>query len=755
MGRKLFLVIFVVGSFLAPAGAQEKTEFGGVISNSFATRWAGLPPVMKGIAVRLGDGTAAACFDTDHLRCAGAWVGWSRRRFLSPSITKNWPMLLELQGVSFRASLHPGGPIIRGDIRFVTWPEAGWTGIDGRAVKGRYRGFYVNGERVIFSYEVDGAGVLEMYEVVKKEGMVGFSRTIQLGAHAGDLNLAVCELPGAHEPRGVVGNEFMVLDEAVPLMGTYTVAGVIGAAPLWEVRQGRVRLRLAGSGRESVFKLVIWNGRQEEVGGFEKLFGSAARPQELLGLCGGGPARWGVDVTSAGVRGVDDQAYVLDTLNLPVSNPWQTSMRLAAMDFFADGRAAVSTLGGEVWIVAGIDEKLTKLHWRRFATGLYQAVGLKIVEGQIYVLGRDQITRLHDLNGDGEADFYENFNNAGIVSERQDECNLGMETDGEGNFYFSKAGAGVTPDRLHAHTGTMLKVPKNGEGIEVIATGLRSSNGLAIGPNGEMVCGDNEGTWSPASRINLIRRGGFYGQMETSHRTPAPKDFDQPMVWLPRAFDTSPAGLVWAGKDWGPLSGHLLGMSYGQSALYHVMSEEVEGVVQGAVFKLPLKFASGAMRGRFSPVDGQLYVCGLKGWQTNAGNDGSLQRVRFTGKGVVMPVEFHAAKNGVFITFSEALDLKSAGDAQNWGVERWNYKWQNKYGSPELSLIDPKKPKHDEVGVEGVKISGDGRRVWIKCEDLKPVMQMKIQYKVRDGRGRDLRGEIYNTVHRLGVERGI
>ena len=24
-------------------------------------------------------------------------------------------------------------------------------------------------------------------------------------------------------------------------------------------------------------------------------------------------------------------------------------------------------------------------------------------------LGRDQITRLHDENGDGEADFYENF----------------------------------------------------------------------------------------------------------------------------------------------------------------------------------------------------------------------------------------------------------------------------------------------------------------------------------------------------------
>jgi hypothetical protein len=624
---------------------------------------------------------------------------------------------------------------------------------DGSAAKRKYRGAYLNGERVVFAYQIDEAPVLEAYELVKKDGLVGFARTIQLGAHAADLNLAVCELPAAHEPSGVLSSQFAVLDEATPLLGTYTVVGVIGAEPTWQVREGRVRLRVPACGQERIHKLVIWNGRQEEVAGFESLFNSVAKPQDLRPLCAGGPARWNVDLTTAGIRGKDDSAYVLDTLNLPVNNPWQTSMRLAAFDFFPDGRAAVSTLGGDVWIVSGIDENLTKLHWRRFATGLYQAVGLKIIDGQIYVLGRDQITRLHDLNGDGEADFYQNFNNASIVTERQDECNLGLETDAEGNFYFTKAGAGVTPDRLHAHTGTMLKVPKSGEGIEVIATGLRSSNGLAIGPNGEIVCGDNEGTWSPASRINLIKRGGFYGQMETAHRTPPPKDFDQPIVWLPRSFDTSPSGLLWAPRDWGLLGGHLLAMSYGQSSLYHVMSEEVDGVTQGAVFKLPLRFASGCMRGRFNPVDGQLYVCGLKGWQTNAGNDGSLQRVRFTGKGIVMPVEFHAARNGLFITFTEALDRKAAVDPQHWAVERWNYKWQNKYGSPEFSLIDPKKPKHDEVLVEEAHLSSDGKTVWLRCEDLKPVMQMKIQYKIRDASGKDLRGGIYNTIHKLGTPR--
>ena len=70
------------------------------------------------------------------------------------------------------------------------------------------------------------------------------------------------------------------------------------------------------------------------------------------------------------------------------------------------------TIQGDVWRVEGLDEKLENVRWSRFATGLHQALGLVVADGKVYVLGRDQITRLHDLNGDGEADFYECFSNA-------------------------------------------------------------------------------------------------------------------------------------------------------------------------------------------------------------------------------------------------------------------------------------------------------------------------------------------------------
>jgi hypothetical protein len=43
--------------------------------------------------------------------------------------------------------------------------------------------------------------------------------------------------------------------------------------------------------------------------------------------------------------------------------------------------------------------------------GCFSRLGLKIVQGKVYVCCRDQIVILHDLNGDGETGYYECFNN--------------------------------------------------------------------------------------------------------------------------------------------------------------------------------------------------------------------------------------------------------------------------------------------------------------------------------------------------------
>ena len=98
----------------------------------------------------------------------------------------------------------------------------------------------------------------------------------------------------------------------------------------------------------------------------------------------------------------------------------------------------------------------------------------------------------------------------------------------------------------------------------------------------------------------------------------------------------------------------MLYLSYGQSALFGVLQETVGDVRQGGVFKFPLKFESGICRARFSPIDGQLYVAGLKGWQTNAIKDGAIHRVRYTGRPVTVPSSLEVTDQGILIRFAVA-----------------------------------------------------------------------------------------------------
>ena len=95
-------------------------------------------------------------------------------------------------------------------------------------------------------------------------------------------------------------------------------------------------------------------------------------------------------------------AFVTEVITAPDKNPYRSWMRLGGFDFFEGGdRAAVCTWMGDVWLVDGINSKPQELTWTRIATGMFQPLGLKIVEGRIYVTCRDQITQLVDTNGDG------------------------------------------------------------------------------------------------------------------------------------------------------------------------------------------------------------------------------------------------------------------------------------------------------------------------------------------------------------------
>jgi hypothetical protein len=497
---------------------------------------------------------------------------------------------------------------------------------------------------------------------------------------------------------------------------------------------------------------------------------ASPKPADLSPLTRGGAPRWVQTLETRGVLSREKGPYVTDILTLPEKNPWRAKMRIGGIDFFSDmTRAAVCTWDGDVWIVSGIDAGLEKLTWKRFATGLYQPLGLRIVNDEIYTVGHDQITRLRDLNNDGEADYYENFNNDWELTTAFHSFCFDLQTDPKGNFYFGfncpvRAG-GSGFHKITSHHGTILKVSADGSKLDVYATGFRAHNGIGIGPNGEVTSGDNEGTWVPVCPIHWVKPGSFNGVVDGAHRPlqsakgkPDPAEQPRPICWMPKNVDNSSGGQVWVTSDaWGPFKGELLHMSYGTSSLFKVLKEEVNGQMQGGVVRFPVKFTSSAMRGRFNAKDGQLYVAGLRGWQSNAAREGGLDRVRYTGAAVCMPTGLNATSKGMKLTFTSPLDPEAASNPENYAVEIWNYKWTSAYGSADYSTLpdvpgrpkDPKKKNHDPLAVKSAKVGDDGKSVFLEIEGVKPVMQMKITMRIQSAEKTPANYEVYNTIHEL------
>ena len=103
---------------------------------------------------------------------------------------------------------------------------------------------------------------------------------------------------------------------------------------------------------------------------------------------------------------------------------------------------------------------------------------------------------------------------------------------------------------------------------------------------------------------------------------------------------------------------------------------------------------------------------------------------------------------GIEITFAEPLKKESAEDAGAWAIEQWNYRWTDNYGSPEVKVSDPKKNGHDQLDVKSVKLSADGKTVFLEVADLQPVMQMLIRGNgIEAADGTPVTVEIANTIN--------
>ena len=646
----------------------------------------------------------------------------------------------------------------------------------------QYHGHYLFEDQVVLSYSIDGRKILEAPS--KPKGFGAITQTLQVDPGDKTLKLKVAKLERDNLISGYLALQAkeLKLDQASKdgiavslekndgkvgrFVAVFVQGETQGLRTNLDKKHGTV-LTIPPSKKTKAIQVIRFSGQGEgELLSFANYLTHLQKRKnvsDIHDMTKGGPPRWPEILTTKGKVSSEKEPYVLDTLTLPEIPSGKTWLRTSALAFFPDGRMAVCTHGGDVWIVSGIDDSLEEIKWRRFAAGMYEPFGLQVIDDKIYVTCKDRLVRLHDLNGDGEADFYESFSADDDVSTFFHAFNFDLQRDKAGNLFYAKSGQYTS----YALPGSVIKVSPDGKKREVHCTGFRTPNGMGIMPDGRVTVSDNQGSWMPASKVSLCEPGGFYGYVQTHSRgalwapdggridpkkVVPPKTFDQPLIWMPQAFDNSSGGQLWVDDPrWGPLSGRLLHTSFGKGWLYYMMLQEIEGQSQAAIVQLKINALTGIQRARVNPKDGQVYATGLNGW--NGGgrrglSQGHVHRFRYTGQPARLLSEVQVKKDGIELAFNFELDPRAAKDSSRYQLEQWDYKWTGGYGSREY-LPGTDKRGREKISIDKVTLAPDGKSVHLGIKGVKPVNQVKIGMNLESSDGKTFEEMAYLTINRV------
>lgn len=635
----------------------------------------------------------------------------------------------------------------------------------------QYDGHYLFGNQAILSYGIHGRKILESINAVKTDELVIIEHALRVGPGREMLRLSVGQL-GLGETPTLAVRTVSSLDETsgdilfamIDDGKQHVVVAVRGDVDhlVWSIDEDNRLVLSIPTSEDSLllhFQRTFGQGTQQL-----RQFVRYVREQhkhpssnDPAKMIHGGPRRWPQPLAVRGELGQAVNGYALDSIPVPFENPWHAWLRTSAFDFLSDGRAVVSTYGGDVYIVSGIDQELQEVTWQRYVAGLFEPFGVRVVDDQIFVTCRDGIKRLHDFDRNGEADFVEAFWVDDDVSGTFHAFNFDLQTDSQGNFYLAKSGQYT----FHRRPGAIMRIPPEGGRADVVAWGIRTPNGMGVLPDDRLTVSDNQGPWMPAGKISLVRPGSFLGCMpinqeqeewlKARHDGKQPDTFEKPMIWMPQELDSSCGGQIWCSDErWGPLSGRLVHASYGKGRLYYLSLQKIGRHTQASIVQLPHQWDAGVMRLRVNPVDGQVYGTGLSGWQgPQDGRDGCLQRLRYTGQPVRLIDNVEVTSDGVLLAFNFEIDAETASQVDAWQAEMWNYLWSEHYGSDQFSVRRPGETGRDHLTIQHVQVEEDYRTVRLKIADLDVCDQALLEMKFLTASGETYHEQLYLTVHAI------
>ncbi len=429
------------------------------------------------------------------------------------------------------------------------------------------------------------------------------------------------------------------------------------------------------------------------------------------------------------------------------------TMRVTGMALRSPRELIFTTWEGDLFSLA-LDEipEHGPPSFRRLARGLSEPMGLAVQGERIFVTEKNQVTELIDEDGDGIFETYRCLSQDWPCTLDYHEYLFGAVVR-DSYLYFSLSVAMGTrgkDNRQAPLRGSVVRVQIDTGETEIVAGGLRTPDGIGLGPENSLLVTDNQGEWLPANKLIHVQQGGFY----QFRSRPPWHPFDRPRatppaVWLPQGeIASSPTQPILLPESWGPYAGQVVFGDATFGGLQRVCLEEVEGEWQGAVFPFSQGFQH--LFHRFEvAANGDLYAGGIargKDWDFISRVSGVTQ-IQYTGKEVFEPLSARLRTNGLEIDFTEPLAEGYGWEPTGYHVTQWGYQATQTYGG--------NKVRHRLAEVRSASVASDRRSVFLEIPKLVEgeVLSVRLPPSLASASGRPLwTGDLWYTINRIPAD---
>ncbi len=353
---------------------------------------------------------------------------------------------------------------------------------------------------------------------------------------------------------------------------------------------------------------------------------------------------------------------------------------VTGMAMSKDDSLLLLTDQGSLWRVTPPERSNVKASMKRIAEGLDDPGGLVVADDGIWIIQREELTRLRDLNADGVIDEYAAISTGWPVTGHDSGTARGLMPVGDDFLVMLTK----TSEQASEHRGTLVRISRDGS-WDLVGDGLLEPTGFSSGSG-----------HGPA----IIDQAASTGVLPM---IPNVRDLSGQGVRLPAG--ASPRSAMWL--ESGPWKDQLLVVDGGGHGIRRVAFDQHDNGFQGAVFRVSQGLGDSIDHIMGGPED-QI-------WLVSHDDRGPrLSRLEMH-RHLFQMESIEAYANGLLVRFSDSVEPLIASEPSAWFIMMESLNGANGRNAM------------DRVVVDRATVLADGRSVFIGTDDLNDGSLLHLQ----------------------------